>query len=334
MDRRKIKHAPGGGLGVVTEVLDLFTSGFSRAEEQAILLDAIFKQPYLQSCGVLLSARLPGRLTVLATRGVGKRFAGKLLGGRNAGILARAADAGLPVIRHATADPHFAYEKPYGSLILVPLRAEERVLGVLFALTVPKHQAQAGELEVLKTLAALVAISFTRAGLARKTRELEIIDDLTMLYNAGHFNKRFDIEFSRAAGRRAPLSLMIINIDNFEDFCLVRGGSRGEALLIEMATIVRNHLRTVDIIGRYSLNQIIATLYDCTARNAAKVAHRVSDRIQRRVLAGCQPHLGLSIGIAGMPSAAVRTAADLRDGAEEAVYHAFCGEGTNIRIFK
>lgn len=337
MERRKAKSALSGGLGVITEVLNLFTGNFTQDEELAIIIDSIHKQPYTQSCGVLVQRKASPCFSFLAARGLNSRFMESFPRQHDARIWKSISAQKQPLLlkpHNKVCGQRIFWEKKYGSMIIFPLHSEGKAVGILYLESVPGYQYTLQDIEVLKTLSTLVVISLTREGLSKKTHELEIIDDLTALYNLPYFKKRFAIEFARAQKHKEQLALCIINLDNFEEYCLQHGTARGETLLIEAATIIRNHLRTIDIIGRYSVNQIIATLYNCSVQNARKVAARVSAKIQTQVLSRCRPELGLSIGITGYPAAAARQADDLFDGAEEAVYQAYCGRGTNIRIYK
>jgi diguanylate cyclase (GGDEF)-like protein len=226
------------------------------------------------------------------------------------------------------------FENKPGSLVFLPLKSEGKDAGLLFLESVPRHVYSLAEAEILKAFAVMIVISLTREGLIRKTHELDIIDDLTSLYNIQYFRKRLAIEFRRAQQHAEPLSTMVIHIDNFEQYCQQNGEGKGEQTLVEIATIIRNQVRTMDIIARYSLNQIVTSLYNCHTQNAVKVADRVIQKMKQTKFTPGRPALGVSIGIASFPSTYAESEHDLLDCAEEAVYQAFRDGGFTTNVYK
>lgn len=81
--------------------------------------------------------------------------------------------------------------------------------------------------------------------------ELTRIDGLTGLYNHPYIMSRCDYEFNRSLRYGTSLSCLMIDIDHFKSINDTYGHQFGDYILKELATLLRESSRTVDIIGRY-----------------------------------------------------------------------------------
>ena len=106
-------------------------------------------------------------------------------------------------------------------------------------------------------------------------KELSIVDELTGLFNKRHFNETLRQESDRAARYDHPLSLIIMDIDNFKHFNDTYGHAEGDHVLAVMGQVVADSIRTTDRGNRYGGEEFTVILPDTTGEDAIMVAERI-----------------------------------------------------------
>lgn len=128
-------------------------------------------------------------------------------------------------------------------------------------------------------LVALLAYS-TRAYLQLgRQREamarLACTDPLTGLYNRRHFFEAGEREIERSRRHNQPLSLLIIDADHFKQVNDQFGHQAGDQLLREVTRIIRDTLRTSDILARYGGEEFAIILPQTSRPGAFQLAERL-----------------------------------------------------------
>lgn len=161
-------------------------------------------------------------------------------------------------------------------------------------------------------------------GLRERLRAAAITDGLTRLYNHDHFNRLLDREFSRARRYGRPLAVILLDIDHFKAINDTFGHLAGNAVLEELGRLLRDNARDVDMVGRFGGEEFIVLLPESSAIEAARVAQRmqyaISEQLNIPILGEHQ--VTASFGIADSDDPAVKSAADLINQADRALYTA------------
>lgn len=111
-------------------------------------------------------------------------------------------------------------------------------------------------------------------------------DALTCVYNRSYFNEQFRKEFDRAARNGQPLSLVMVDVDNFKDYNDAFGHLRGDACLSAIAkALTEVARRSSDFVARYGGEEFALVLPDTGLEEASVIA----EQARLAVL-----HLGLS----------------------------------------
>jgi two-component system cell cycle response regulator len=101
------------------------------------------------------------------------------------------------------------------------------------------------------------------------------LDWLTGLYNHGYFQQFLGYELKRSLEQGFPVSLIMIDVDNFKSYNDTLGHSAGDAILREMGQVVRNTIREVDFAARYGGEEFAVVLPYVHRENAVTVANRI-----------------------------------------------------------
>jgi diguanylate cyclase (GGDEF)-like protein len=151
-------------------------------------------------------------------------------------------------------------------------------------------------------------------------------DDLTGLCNYRYFREHLEREVHRSRRDGTPLSLVMIDIDNFKEYNDANGHDAGNDALARMAVILAGILRKVDVLARYGGEEFAMLLPSTPKTGAREVAERARRQVEEHIfLCGesSRPvdRLTVSMGIATLPADA-RQGRELVRKADQALYRA------------
>jgi diguanylate cyclase (GGDEF)-like protein/PAS domain S-box-containing protein len=155
--------------------------------------------------------------------------------------------------------------------------------------------------------------------------QLATRDGLTGLANRRCFDDTLQAEWSRALRQRQPLSLLMVDVDNFKAFNDANGHLGGDECLKRIATAVASEMRANDLVARYGGEEFAVILPNQSLKGAASVAERIRTRVEQlrvpsRLAAG--QRVTVSIGAATALASADTCASDLVATADAALYRA------------
>ncbi|RJO71740.1 MAG: sensor domain-containing diguanylate cyclase [Myxococcales bacterium] len=167
-----------------------------------------------------------------------------------------------------------------------------------------------------------LATAISNASLFAQTRRLSITDGLTELYTHRYFQETLDREATRSHRYKSALSLMMLDIDHFKKVNDTYGHQAGDAVLQEVARLLRTLLRRTDYACRYGGEEFAVILTDTPLENSVISAERVRRAVEEKViLFGEQTiRVTVSIGLSGCEP--TTTKADIIEAADRALYRA------------
>ena len=109
----------------------------------------------------------------------------------------------------------------------------------------------------------------------KKFKELSITDDLTGLYNSRHFYSQLKPEVERYIRYKRPLSLLLMDVDNFKQFNDNYGHLEGDKVLAKAGEIIRECIRKTDSAYRYGGEEFTVILPETGEKEAINVGERI-----------------------------------------------------------
>jgi diguanylate cyclase (GGDEF)-like protein len=104
----------------------------------------------------------------------------------------------------------------------------------------------------------------------------QTITDRTIdCYNRRYLEKRITEELKRVNRATRNTALLLIDLDQFQTILLRYGFAFGNEILKEVAGAIRNQLREIDLLGRYSDGSFLVVLPDTSASGAKSAASRI-----------------------------------------------------------
>ena len=155
--------------------------------------------------------------------------------------------------------------------------------------------------------------------------QLATRDGLTGLANRRCFDDTLHAEWQRALRHKQPLSLLMVDVDNFKQYNDAYGHLGGDECLQRIASAVASEMRTNDLVARYGGEEFAVILPNQSLKGAAIVAERIRCRVEQLHLPnqGSRQHVvTVSIGAATALAAPENDPSQLVATADSALYRA------------
>jgi len=188
------------------------------------------------------------------------------------------------------------------SCIIVPLKGGGRVRGVL-NLADKSDGSRFDEqidLPVIEMIAELIGASIYNVELYREMEHRAKTDPLTGLANRRGLEEALTRETERARRYGAPLSVLMIDVDQLKDINDRYGHTAGDTALQNIAALLLETVRSVDVPGRWGGDEFLVVLPDTAAAHAERLATRLRKRVHDRPTTADDQEVttSLSIGVA------------------------------------
>jgi diguanylate cyclase (GGDEF)-like protein len=141
--------------------------------------------------------------------------------------------------------------------------------------------------------------------LQRKTEELDRQakeDSLTGLYNRRFMDERLTEEFRRAERFGHPVSIAMLDIDDFKQLNDSFSHVLADDVLRVIAKILKSQCRGIDVISRYGGDEFLLCFPETSVDNAVKVCEKIRLAVERFSWTSLDPALcvTVSVGVAGL----------------------------------
>jgi diguanylate cyclase (GGDEF)-like protein len=169
--------------------------------------------------------------------------------------------------------------------VVAPLFSGRRLLGLLQIVSEPRQPFAKDEIEIIQLVANQTAAAMENSRLYTSAERMAITDGLTGLYNHRYFYERLAQEVARARRYELPLSLLMIDIDDFKRYNDRLGHRAGDALLRGLAALLLTQTRQqVDLVARYGGEEFAIILPSTGPLGAARLGERLCDAIRESTI--------------------------------------------------
>lgn len=164
-------------------------------------------------------------------------------------------------------------------------------------------EEESKQLKTLRVLHRLVETSAREVTkIDKKLAKMALQDSLTGLSNRRYFDRQIAAEFKRAKRNQTPLSLILIDIDEFKNYNDTYGHVGGDSCLRGVATVLKEVLqRPGDLVSRYGGEEFVCILPNTDFDGAMFLAEKIRQDISKLSIAHkastVSDHLTVSIGV-------------------------------------
>jgi diguanylate cyclase (GGDEF)-like protein len=121
----------------------------------------------------------------------------------------------------------------------------------------------------------------------RKVTMLEqenVTDPLTSIFNRRYMDRRLYEEFARAERYQQPLSIVLIDLDNFKEVNDAFGNPAGDNALVSYTRMMMSTIRAGDIIARYGGDEFLVIATNTAITGAFQLAERIRKKSESQAL--------------------------------------------------
>ncbi len=334
--------------GVLSVVTNFNLAIGSQLESQGLYRAILLKTAELvgaEQASLMILDEASQELTIRFVKGLNEKIVQNLRVKPGEGLAGFAFETGRPIlVRNVDEDSRFNERQraryKTKSLICVPLKTSHRRIGVL-NLTDKANGTSFDEndLKLVESVASHASVALERTDyyqLTEDLRKISLTDSLTDLYNRRFFQERLSEEIDRSRRHGQPVSLIMLDIDNFKSYNDTYGHLAGDEALRLTAAIVKGSVRNIDRVARYGGEEFAVILPMTEITAARDIAERIRTSVASRYFPDealrAAVRLTASLGIASFPQHAGNMF-ELVGNADKALYVAKVSGKNRVALF-
>ncbi|MCF7805770.1 MAG: diguanylate cyclase [Candidatus Marinimicrobia bacterium] len=221
------------------------------------------------------------------------------------------------------------------STLLVPIQSHSETYGAIILQSKKPGAFSEQEQDILMMVGSVFGAGLNRFYLYRYMKNIATKDELTGVSNYRAFRERLEDEIQRSDRYDSPFTLFIADLDKFKRINDTHGHLYGDYMLKEVARIIKESVRNIDMVARYGGEEFAIILVNASAKNSEKTANRIREGIKQFQFEknSIKERITISVGIAEYPSHA-ETAEGLIERADEAMYQVKQIGGNSVQTYQ
>jgi two-component system cell cycle response regulator len=104
-------------------------------------------------------------------------------------------------------------------------------------------------------------------------------DDLTGVYNKAYLNRYLELEIKRSQRHKYPVSLVMVDIDDFKNYNTRFGHLVGDLVIREVASVLKDTFRDIDLVARFGGDEFVVVLPYCSEGEIGEIVKRVCNAV-------------------------------------------------------
>jgi diguanylate cyclase (GGDEF)-like protein len=160
----------------------------------------------------------------------------------------------------------------------VPLHANN-INGVFAVASYDPNDFDRADLELLENLAQQAALVLDNAYQHAEVQAQSRLDSLTGVYNHGYIVNILNNEAENCVKNKAPLCLIMLDIDFFKQYNDNYGHMVGDQVLVALTHAIRQHIKAGDSIGRWGGEEFTIVLPGTSGLQTQLVAERIQETV-------------------------------------------------------
>lgn len=211
-----------------------------------------------------------------------------------------------------------------GSSACIPLKAGNRLMGILIlASNDEKKFHPSHATDFVERLGSRLGIAIENLTIRSQLEKVSHTDQLTGLYNRRSLDELLPLEFERAKRYQQPLSILMIDLDDFKQINDHYGHGAGDLVLSTLGAILIDNTRKNDAVIRYGGDEFLVIMPHTNEDQARSVADKILKKAREAEIpltATAKHTCSLSLGLATFPAVDVETPEALLKQADQNLY--------------
>ena len=204
-------------------------------------------------------------------------------------------------------------------VLIIPLRSKNVVNGIIIlGDPISSEDFSQEEKDYAMTIATISGVAVYNSWLY----EVTTTDMMTKLRLKHFFIDQLSATMAESRRGLQKIHILMMDIDNFKQLNDTYGHLAGDRVLMDVADIILQAIRTTDIAARYGGEEFVVLLRDCNDQVALKIAERIRSTVEATLFKYNELTLRvtISLGISTYQRTSDRTSQDLIERADKALY--------------
>lgn len=208
--------------------------------------------------------------------------------------------------------------------LFLPMEIGDNRIGGLQLIRYADEPFSEHQHNIVSMIVSTLTLALRNSEIHREVQEMATIDSLTGLFNKRYFIENLTKEFKSTIRYQTPVSLIMLDLDDFKPVNDRFGHQAGDLVLREITSLVARSLREIDVPARYGGDEIAIILPETVMEQAFFVAKRIKRLIEDHPIKFGENCIKVtaSFGISSCPSSQIKTAEDMIMAADKALYEA------------
>lgn len=218
----------------------------------------------------------------------------------------------------------WAETKHYPVTLILPLLYNSELVGLIQGFSCRDVETCRRIPRVLSPRLRILAQGWHLINLLEERERIAFTDSLTGLFNSKFVQHFLKAELARCTRHKKSVAVVFMDIDLFKNVNDAHGHLVGSSVLGEVAKLIRNNLRSADIVSRYGGDEYLVVLTETRLEEALAVAERLRNAVAGHAFGhrkGLSIRITVSAGVAVFPEHG-KTADELIHRADTAMYEA------------
>ena len=216
------------------------------------------------------------------------------------------------------------FKSELSNKLFFPIEIGDTRIGALYLIRNVDNQFTEHEHNLVSMLVSTLTLALRNSEIHREVKELATTDGLTGLFNNRYFYESLNRTFKRTMRYQNPVSILMIDVDNFKHINDQFGHQAGDAVLQEISKRLIRSLREIDVPARYGGDEIAIILPETSVDQAFLAAKRLKVVLEEHPIFFKEQYINVtaSFGVASCPNPAIKSVEDVIAVADKALYDA------------
>jgi len=188
-------------------------------------------------------------------------------------------------------------------------------------------------------LSVIFLFNIARASKAEEVADLfrkkSYYDDMTQMLNRRMLSEYSEAYWSGALQQKTPLSVMMMDIDNFKSYNDIYGHVTGDKIIIGTAAAIKQCVREgKDLSFRYGGDEFLVLFFDTNLKVVSTLAERIQSHLKSVTIEGVKGNITLRFGISSMIPTKDASLLKLIEQADRSLYQSKRNGGDQISIYQ
>ncbi len=189
------------------------------------------------------------------------------------------------------------------NVLLFPMKVASDIVGVILLGSFTKDfEFDEEEIDSLRAFEKEVVLGYQSAQAFRRVESIDVVDPVTGLYSLSYLEDRLEDEINRAVYYQRPCSLMVVEVDDFDQYSKSHGKAKSEEVLKKLGSLLSGAVPPVGKVARAEEAEFGILSPEKNKRESLEMAEEIRRRVEEMQLSGeAGDRITVSIGVSENP---------------------------------